>query len=772
MKKGTNNIYYERPAERWTECCPIGSGRLGAMLYGKVSEDLVQLNEETIWAGCRQDVNNPKAAAALPKLRQLIFEGKIQEAQTMARECMISVPPIFGAYEPFADLIIQTSDLVHAGQETFPKSYDYTDYNRSLSLAHGISRVEFSKNDVRYHREYFASYPDNVIVIRYTNDGGLPMDLFVSLNKGSENVSEVASDNTIFYSSRLGEKGVDFCGAVRVVAEPAPGHSGPCVQTLSFTQSLLIITGASAVTFYVAVTSDFWGGDKKDCFLQLDRAVEKGYDAVKETHIRDFSGCYERFYMELGSGEETEPLPVPKWLDEIHSGHIKPDFTELYMNYTRYLLISASRPGCLPSNLQGVWNDKVHPMCESDYHTNINIQMNYWPAHSWGLDECVRPLVDWLEALVPTGETAARKNYGANGWTVHHCSDIFGYASPNFDVVGLWPVGGPWMCRHLYEYWLYTKDYEMMRSRLYPIIRGSAAFILDFLVEAPKGSACPGALVTNPSVSPENEYLLPDGGSGMLTYAAAMDIEIITDLFDLCKVLIKEIQKLEPDFDSSFYEAIDNAGARLPKIKISARHGGIQEWIEDYEEKDPGHRHVSQLYGVYPGTSINPEKTPELAKAAVRTIERKYEAGYDGQGWSLGWIAAICARLGQGDKGYDVICEIYRRHILPNLMINAHGFPQVGDAMGGPSAILEMLVQSHGDEIVLLPALPKALPEGKIRGMRLRGGVTLDMDWKDGRLLKAVVCSEMPGTMMPVRVGTAGAYEIIEENQKTVITPM
>ena len=270
----------------------------------------------------------------------------------------------------------------------------------------------------------------------------------------------------------------------------------------------------------------------------------------------------------------------------------------------------------------------------------------------------------------------------------------------------------------------------------------------------------------------ENQYLLPDGGSGMLTYAAAMDIEIITDLFDLCKVLIKEIQKLEPDFDSSFYEAMDNAGARLPKIKISARHGGIQEWIEDYEEKDPGHRHVSQLYGVYPGTSINPEKTPELAKAAVRTIERKYEAGYDGQGWSLGWIAAICARLGQGDKGYDVICEIYRRHILPNLMINAHGFPQVGDAMGGPSAILEMLVQSHGDEIVLLPALPKALPEGKIRGMRLRGGVTLDMDWKDGRLLKAVVCSEMPGTMMPVRVGTAGAYEIIEENQKTVITPM
>ena len=325
--------------------------------------------------------------------------------------------------------------------------------------------------------------------------------------------------------------------------------------------------------------------------------------------------------------------------------------------------------------------------------------------------------MDWLEALVPTGTEAAGKNYGAHGWTVHHCSDIFGY----------------------------------------------------ILMEAPPYSACPGTLVTNPSISPENEYRLADGTTGMLTYGAAMDTEIILDLFDNFKECADAIRLESPDFDEALYQAVASAGRRLPEIKVSPSHGGIQEWIEDYAEADPGHRHVSQLYGVYPGRSIQPD-TP-LAAAARRTIERKYEAGYDGQGWSLGWIAAICARLGDGDKGYEAVCEIYRRHILPNLMINAHGFPQVGDAMGSPAAIMEMLVQSHGPEIALLPALPAALPDGHVRGLHLRGGDVLDMVWENGRLREARLTHRSGFPQKPVRVAAPGDYEITGDDTNLFIKP-
>ncbi|MGM9676102.1 MAG: glycosyl hydrolase family 95 catalytic domain-containing protein, partial [Butyricicoccus sp.] len=475
-----------------------------------------------------------------------------------------------------------------------------------------------------------------------------------------------------------------------------------------------------------------------------------------------------RFGLELGERDD-EDIPLAQWLDRVRAGDISPAFAELYMNYTRYMLISASRAKGLPSNLQGLWNVWKEQTWESDYHTNINMQMNYWPAQAWGLSDCEEPLADWLELLAKTGARSARRNYQAGGWTVHHCSNPFGYAQPNFDVVGLWPMGGPWMSRHLYEMWAYGRDYEQMRNRLYPIIRGSAEFILDFLVEAPEGTACPGCLVTNPSVSPENEYYLADGSRGMLTYGCTMDIQIIRDLFDNILELIEEIQMREPGFDAALAQRIREASARLPEIKISSK-GNIQEWIEDYEEVDPGHRHMSHLYGVYPGRTISPESSPELAAAARRTIERKYEAGYDGQGWSMGWQACIRARLGDGEPAYQVLCENFRRHILPNLMINSHGVAQVGDAFGIPAAMLEMLVQSHEGRIVLLPAIPKAWHTGRVTGLRVRQNHSVDMEWKDGQVVHALICHGKDAKDMPVVLKNPENYEIVHTGEATEIT--
>jgi len=326
------------------------------------------------------------------------------------------------------------------------------------------------------------------------------------------------------------------------------------------------------------------------------------------------------------------------------------------------------------------------------------------------------------------------------------------------------------MCRHLYENWLYNRDYDRMRHEFYPMIRGCVEFLLDFVMEAPEGSACPGCLVTNPSVSPENEYILENGEYGMLTYASTMDIQMIQDVFGFTLELIEEIQKAEAGFDQGLADEMKNVLCRLPEVKVSPSHGGVQEWIEDYKEKDQGHRHVSQLYGVYPGKTITDEKTPILARAARKTLERKYEAGYDGQGWSLSWLGNIWARLGNGAMALASVEEAYRRHLLPNLMINAHGMPQVGDAFGLPAAVLEMLVHSHEGKIVLLPALPKELASGSVKGLRVRGKHVVDMTWKDGKLVEATIWHGDGSVDMPVCVAEAQDYEITEAENKTVIT--
>ena len=761
MNPLTNELLYTHPADRWTDCSLIGSGRLGATIYGGVNEERIGLNEETIWMGRREDRSNPKAREALPKLRRLLFDGKLSEAEALARETIVSSPSKFGAYTPFADLLIY--DNIEPWRDGIkPKYYDYHDYERHLDLSTGILTVSYTKNGVLYTREYFASYPDNVIVMRFSNDGDLPMDLTMGFVRGFDYVVSAPDLKTVMYTDTLCEGGVTFAGAMRVQTEKGTAETTKIPSDLGYMPAYMMVNRANYITIFVAIRTDFDGGDPLDCIRDLDSAVEKGYEQLKKDHIADFRSQYERFSIHLGgTAEDSKPRNTLAWLDEAHDGDVSPAFAELTMNAMRYMFISASRKGGKPSNLQGVWNHMMHPSWESDYHTTVNLQINYWPAHAWGLHEDVEPLLDWIESLVPSGTQAAQRVYGTRGWTVHHASDLFGYATPLFDIVGIWPVGGPWLCRHLYDYYLHTGDKQMLRDKLIPIMKGSAEFMMDFMIPAPENTPYAGMLVTNPSVSPENIYIRPDTQEhGMLCFAPTMDVEIAQDLFTLLIEAIEAIREDEPDFETEFLAECKNTLGSLPPVRISKRYGGIMEWVEDYEDEDPGHRHVSHLYGVYPGWSITPSKTPELAAAAQKNIDRKFEAGYHGQGWSLGWIANILARLNNAEGAYAIMTKIFREQLLPNFMVNAHGQGQVGDAMALPAAMLETIAQSHGEEIVLLPCLPSAWPEGEVHGMGLRGGYTLDMSWKDGKVVNAVLKKAFPGKEKKVRVASAGEYRI------------
>lgn len=754
-------MWYRNPAERWVEALPIGNGRLGGMVFGGVNKDVVQLNEETIWAGHYQDRNNYQSAQALPEIRRLLFAGETAKASELAQKAMVSNPKRFDSYQPLGDLTIQMTNTV-----------EYSHYCRQLDLANAVASVQFKDNQISFKREYLSSAIDQVIAIRYECDKPGGLDLSVSLTRSQDAVSQIFTEDTIGLVGQCGDKGVAFSGAVKIICE-----NGTVVlndRRRDGNEIIAFVEKADRVTFYIAANSNYRRMDhREECIQTVQKASEKGYHKVREDHIKDYRAYYDRFSIELSTGSQNEhddgEVSTYEWLNQIREGKNDPAFAVLYMNYTRYLMISSSRPGCLPSNLQGIWNDQMWAPWESDFHTNVNLQANYWPVEAYHLSECHTPVFDWLETLVAPGSHTAKVCYDARGWVVHHASDIWGSTAIFFDIVGIWPMGAAWMCRHLYEHYLYNLDELFLREKAYPLIKGVVRFLLDFMVEAPEGTACPGSLVCNPSHSPENYFIAPDGSIGIFTYGATMDTEIIYDIGTICVEIIDILSIHQAGFDDSFKEEIMAALKKLPPVKISNRTGGIQEWAEDFEEYYPDHRHISQLYGVYPGKMITLNNSPELANAAKCTINRKYEHGYNGQGWSLSWIANVWARLLEPERAMEALQDIFQHHILHNLFINAHGNPQVGDAQGVPAAILEMLAQSHEDEIVLLPSLPKAWANGSVTGMKLRGGYTLDMFWENGLLTKATLYLSEVTIPMPIRVGSEGRYQTINNGSTLLV---